>query len=156
MRLFIRHGVEENSCKYPDDPEITANAKVKACELSKELIEKFGQPKYIVSSPYKRARQTALCLSRFIDAQLIIDYRLSKHHGSDTKNIHVRKSSKKFGVVAPESGDKFKKRLRSLMKSYDKNCVVWLITHGTVMLKLNKLYETEYIPFFKPLEYHSM
>lgn len=141
--LFIRHSVKEytngKSTAYPLDPDLTEKGVVLAHDKFALLVEKYGVPNKIVTSPYLRTRRTAeiaqqvIYDTKGIVVDIVCDNYLSEYLNYDKyHNIKLEEALKpetlEYNPMLPETRAQHKKRMYDVVSNYTPN--VWLITHG--------------------------
>jgi len=150
--VYIRHADKEYvngySETYKHDPGITKHGADKSKHVSNKLIEKWGYPSIIVSSPYRRCRETAIIMKSMFkkDLKIIIDKELSEYLGNHKNSpLDVTPETKIHHPPHPESFDDMKKRVNvhynkmlQFSKHY-KDKVVWLVTHGIIIKQIAHL-----------------
>jgi broad specificity phosphatase PhoE len=150
MRIIIRHAEKEykngSSRQFSHDPGITDAGRVKCISVAKELIEKYGMPKSIIVSPYRRTRETATAMCSYIesikkDLPLVqCDINISEYLGNHRETLlDVNDDTLAYNPPHPESYRDFSRRVSYHDSYYGllyDNCdtdVVWFITHGIVI-----------------------
>lgn len=165
--LFLRHGPKAFSnrkgfegSKQLDAP-LTNNGKIQVENWSNELINAFGLPDAIITSPYCRTRQTAEILSKtcikcdhipelYIDS--IIGENLSYVNPPPNKNEFYNKTLL-FSPIIDNSHDEWLNRIKTyyndLYIENDKNIVI--ITHGLFVQRIEQLmgYSGKYPGYFE-------
>ena len=92
--LYIRHGQKSysngKSTIYSLDPDLTENGRLQAYNKFKYLLNNFGIPKIIISSPYLRTRETAeiaktvILEQTNIEIPIIYDSSIGEYLGNQT------------------------------------------------------------------------
>lgn len=161
MRIYIRHGdkaynnghpPESSSQKPAYDPPLTHKGKKKAALLAEELLKKYPVPTRIITSPYLRARQTAIAMAsvvvkKYSPCSITISYDrdLSEYLGNHRNaNLDVTSTTAKCHPPHPESFKKFRERVERHYTNWidSPNEVVWIITHGIVIREIIREYYT--------------
>jgi broad specificity phosphatase PhoE len=103
--LYLRHGEKEyangKSRIFPLDPPLTAAGRRVARFNFLRLLEQYGPPQQIITSPYLRARETALIALEVIYDQtgciipIYHDVNISEYLGYYHKS-HRRRTCKKY------------------------------------------------------------
>ncbi len=153
-RIYIRHADKEyvngDANMYKHDPGITDSGVRKTIMVAQHLIEQWGLPDLIVSSPYRRTRETAEIMQRVTIAQgkkvnIYIDSDLSEYLGNHrTTPIDVTESTLVYDPPHPETFLEMKDRVRShndKISSFiqNSNGVIWIITHGLIIKQVGAL-----------------
>lgn len=158
--IFIRHGDDnDDDPTYTHDPKITDNGKKKARSTSFELVQKYGSPKIIFCSPFRRTIQTAKMMKKMCGAKtkIYIDKNLSRYFCAREKvNPQIGPGTGKYDTPIYESWKGFEyrvdKHLEMIKKNYfnQKDEVIWCITHALVYKHVARTYTItipSYIPF---------
>lgn len=153
-RIYIRHADKEyvngDANMYKHDPGITDIGVKKTIMVAQHLIEQWGLPDLIVSSPYRRTRETAEIMQRVTIAQgkkvnIYIDSDLSEYLGNHrTTPIDVTESTLVYDPPHPETFLEMKDRVRSHNDKISEfiqnsNGVIWIITHGLIIKQVGAL-----------------
>ena len=87
--IYIRHADKDfsngNSEYFKHDPGITEIGVERARKIATQLIELYGEPEQIISSPFRRARETSLTLNSMLKnplEEIKIDSDLSEYLGN--------------------------------------------------------------------------
>jgi broad specificity phosphatase PhoE len=144
--IYIRHAEKEfrngEAEIFTHDPGITENGALEAKKVARKLINLWGFPKKIISSPYRRARETALIMNAELLNPLEIDFdnSLAEYLGNHRyTQMDVTMATKIHRPPHPESFDEMKKRVNKHLKHTKKlmhdnpNEVIWYITHGIIL-----------------------
>jgi len=152
--LYIRHGdklyANGKAEQFSLDPGLTETGKEDAKTKFASLLEKYGPPTKIMSSPYLRARQTAEIAQNVIFEQTgqmvpifynrdIGEY-LGWQRGKVLKEC-LTPETFCHKPIPPESIKQFSLRVKNHIKSLEKN--TWNVTHGMFVQKLAENYGTE-------------
>jgi len=142
------------------DPPLKKGEEEKAAELAQKLTSSYGLPHMVVSSPYLRARQTAISMvgasyealvnSNNEDITIHIDSKVCEYLGhqkitEEQSCPDVDKTTSIHGIhPLEESHDSLLKRVKKHIKYFgcltgsqstdDK--VIWIVTHGIVISKI--------------------
>jgi len=144
MVIFIRHGNDKNDgCKnekYSHDPTISKHGKKEVSKITHKMVDKYGIPKVIYCSPFKRCRETVkIMLEHFHDCEklpiIVVDNRLSKFYTEkQQKKPNMRPSTRKFDPPVYECDHDVMERS---MDIHDELCRksnrVWCVTHAIVV-----------------------
>jgi len=175
-RVYIRHAPKDyangNSEIYKHDPGITEYGVEKCKFVARKLIENWGPPTRIISSPYRRCRETAMILNSCLEDpfdEIFIDNDLSEYLGNHRHvAMDVTQETKIYDPPHPETFDQMIKRVEKHNKRARRranefgNGVIWYITHGLIIkqlahlinIKLNKQFP--YLTCFSIIEQQDM
>lgn len=152
-RIYIRHAektypngaVPPGTC-FKFDPPLTAKGRQDTIELGKKLLELYGPPKYIVTSPYRRCRETADILRSLVTGSLPLyaDARLSEYLGNHPDEVlDVTPETKAFGPPHPETLSDYDLRINQHNIEFDifdtSPEPVWIVAHGMTLSRLARL-----------------
>lgn len=155
--LYIRHADKEyrNGCneEFSLDPDITEKGKVEALDKFKLLLDKYGPPEKIITSPYLRTRTTAeiarSVIFKHTNIYIEIEYdnQLSeclKNQINKDLNVCLRPETLIHNPIPAETLDKYNKRIYNHTKKSQFN--TWYITHGfnIYTVALIKKYKIKY------------
>lgn len=160
--LFIRHGPKEyengKSVTYCLDPGLTTKGKADAYSKFVSLCLKYGPPERIISSPYLRARETALLAQMAISdcfydldtklmmqgiikrrgkhplTEIVFDARIGEYLGNQRDrdvNEDLRPMTLMLDPIHGEMYGDYSARVRRFVASKPGNG--WYITHGIVL-----------------------
>lgn len=159
-KIYIRHADKQyknmKSELFKHDPGITQIGVERSRKVALKLIEQYGEPVKIVSSPYRRARETAMIMNMTLKnplEEIIIDTTISEYLGNHANTpLDVTNATKFHNPPHPETFDDMKKRVKKhveKVKKEDKMLlqshnviekgqlgVVWYITHGLIMKQI--------------------
>lgn len=163
MLIYIRHSKEEanNDATHAHDPKLTRDGRSLAIRKGVKLLSKYGIPRIIYCSPFRRTRQTLeYMLSELSKAQkdsiqIIYDVDLARYFSNEEKSHpDIDPVTEQMSLPIQESYHEFSNRIRKATLKYDKHLddkeVIWCITHTTVYKRLAKIYNIEipaHIPF---------
>ncbi len=156
MNLYItRHGQTSwnaaNKICGITDVDLTDKGLKQAEQLANQIFKDNKEIDLIISSPLKRARQTAEIIGNINSIKVITDDRLIEqnygiYEGVDSKNIDFQNNKKNFAFKYPggESMMLVAHRIYGLLndikeKYHDKN--VLLVSHGGVCRIINTYFE---------------
>jgi broad specificity phosphatase PhoE len=140
-QLYIRHSFKEykngKNEEFSLDPDITEEGKLAAREKFIMLVNTYGVPNQIISSPYLRARTTA-----HIAADVILELtgkqinitcdryvgECLEHQIGKDLNVCLRPETLQHRPIPPETKQQFNKRMFIHTKKAKQN--VWYILHG--------------------------
>lgn len=145
--IYIRHadksyGNINNMEYFKHDPGITEVGVERAKSIAKKLIEIYGEPTQIVSSPYRRTRETSLVMNSVLKNPLediIIDTGISEYLGNHSNAVlDVTSATKVHSPPHPETFEHMKHRVKKHLKKIQKYSkgVIWFISHGLIIKQL--------------------
>ena len=151
--VYIRHSEKQfrngDSDYFIHDPGITSEGVEKAKKLARKLVKLWGEPMKIVSSPYRRARETSIVMNSVLSKpleELDIDVNLSEFLGNH-RNVamDVTMATQIHRPPHPESFDQLKNRVNrhlvKTQKNQNKNQgVIWYVTHGIILKQIASNY----------------
>lgn len=167
MRVYIRHGHKAykngkpsrfETYGYPKvylhDPPLTRRGVIEAEYLAERLIELYGPPDVIITSPYLRARETAASMAgvvieashpvRLVCCNDVAEY--LGNHGSAT--LDVESTTEEYNPPHPETFHAFRCRVNRHAETWSSRDVTWIITHGIVINEILRPYYPKYpIPY---------
>lgn len=132
--IFIRHA--DKGIITDDDPLLPGQeSKVK--HWSNQLVSIYGEPDYIMCSPYLRTRQTAELLSN--NHHIHIDPILSEYQKASGGPYYIRTDTLAYNPPIGDTKETIFERVKLAHDKYiGKN--LWLICHGCFHSNLSKLY----------------
>ena len=165
LKIYIRHAEKSytngNSDIYKHDPGITSYGVKKAKKTAKFLVKEWGEPTFIICSPYRRTRETAHIMNSVLKnpiKEILIDVNISEYLGNHNDvPIDITDNTSIYEPPHPETFDQMKKRVK---KHYDKmnryiknkfNQVIWIISHGLIIEQISKLSGIKISKHFPPL-----
>lgn len=161
--LYIRHGQKAYnngaSTDFSLDPPLTESGRESCKTKFLYLIEKYGIPTKIISSPYLRARETAQIASDMIFQvtnkiieisydPLIGEYLGNQRHKDINKCLH--QETLIHNPIPPEQWKQYSSRVRKHTRVANPNC--WYITHGLVIQSIALFHNKTKIPHPSELE----
>ena len=151
-RIYIRHADKEyvngDATLYKHDPGITTEGIEKTKMVAKHLIDQWGPPDLIISSPYKRTRETAEIMNAVLSEKqsIHIDTDIAEYLGNHRHvSIDVTESTLTHDPPHPETFSQMKDRVKShhsKITNYakkKKEGTIWIITHGLIIKQLASL-----------------
>ena len=153
VRIFFRHGEKAHhnlqvDRPYPYDSDITKNDLSKAQAAVERLLEEFGPPTELITSPYRRCIQTSnwlLNLAEDIDpavssVHFVVDPRLSEYYGS-IKTIdlgYIHPDTIHYHPLIHIGRESLVEAVRGVVGDAKESSeeVVWYVTHGTVLARI--------------------
>ena len=149
MRIvYLRHAHKDfqngDSKYFKHDPGITEIGVERTKQIAQKLIELYGEPTQIISSPYRRARETSLILNSSLKTpldEIKINVDLSEYLGNHNNvELDVTMATKIHNPPHPETFEQMKKRIKKYLdknkkKSYYKG-VTWVVTHGLIIKQI--------------------
>jgi len=158
--IFIRHSNDDDTDPtYTHDPKITEDGKKKARKRAFELVEKYGSPKMIFCSPFRRTIQTAKAMKKMCGSKtkIYIDKILSRYFCAREKaDPQIDPGTGNYDTPIYESWKGFEYRIDTHLKMISKNRftqkdeIIWCITHALVYKHVARTYDIKipsYIPF---------
>jgi broad specificity phosphatase PhoE len=150
MLHYIRHGEKEyknsESEFYKHDPGLKEIGVIRAKKIALKLIEIYGLPTRIISSPFRRARETAAVMNMMLKKpfrEIVIDRTLSEYLGNHHNiSLDVTKATSIHNPPHPELFDDMKKRVKkhmektNLLLSENPKENIWFITHGLIIRQI--------------------
>lgn len=148
MRIYIRHADKAyknmESEIFKHDPGITQVGVERARKVALKLVEEHGQPTSIVSSPFRRARETAMIMNMTLNnpfEEIFIDTNISEYLGNHNNvPLDVTTPTKIHNPPHPETFDDMKKRVKKHVEKQRKNQksgeIIWFITHGLIIKQI--------------------
>lgn len=147
MRIYIRHAQKAyRNGRAPSnnpnhDPPLTERGKRETRKLAEKLLQYYSVPTRIITSPYLRARQTALILAEVVAAKsrsiaVKCERDLSEYLGNHSdKSLDVTIETAMHNPPHPESYSCFQQRILRYHCTYIKGDqeVIWIVTHGIVI-----------------------
>lgn len=146
--LFIRHAPKQykngDDPKYPLDPDITIEAEDLIRNKTRNLLQSYGVPPRIITSPFLRTRRTAMLMQDEIlkttDSKVVIEEEpligeyLKKGKWEITENsLHPDTRD----IYRPETFHNFYIRLLEFYRRGPQDA--WYISHGIFIQQLAKL-----------------
>jgi len=139
--LYIRHAEKEykngKNEEFSLDPDITDNGKITASNKFKLLLEKYGPPEKIISSPFLRTRTTAeiarsvIIETTNIDIEIQYDNTLGeclKNQIDKDLNICLRPETLEHNPIKHMTTQHYNNVIYEHTKKSEYN--TWYITHG--------------------------
>lgn len=139
--LYIRHAEKEykngKNEEFSLDPDITEEGKMKALNKFKLLVDEYGAPEKIITSPYLRTRTTAeiaqsvIFEHKKIHIEIEYDNQLGeclKNQIDKDLNKCLRPETLLHNPIPPETLIQYNKRMYNHTKKHQYN--TWYITHG--------------------------
>jgi broad specificity phosphatase PhoE len=148
MRIYIRHS--DKLYKNGDrghDPPLTTKGRAKVEPLGRALVERYGVPLIIISSPFLRCRETSELLHRAIYEKtgkrvgIKCDREISEYLGNHAdKPLMVNEITQLYNPPHPETFYDMEDRVHKhndKMRDLDHDPrPVWIVTHGLIMNRL--------------------
>ena len=139
--LYIRHAEKEykngKNSEFSLDPDITENGRILALNKFKILVDKYGPPERIVTSPYLRTRTTAEIarLVIFEHTNIMVEISYDNELGECLKNqrdkdinVCLRPETLIHNPIPFETLKQYNDRIYNHTKK--SQCATWYITHG--------------------------
>ena len=149
--IYIRHADKSygniNNVEYfKHDPGITEVGVERTKSIASKLIEIYGEPTLIVSSPYRRTRETALVMNSMLKKpleEIAIDIGISEYLGNHNHvSLDVTHATLIHSPPHPETFEQMKARVKKharKLKKFSKG-VVWFISHGLIIKQIAALF----------------
>lgn len=128
---------------FKHDPGITKVGVERSRKIAVRLLEMYGEPCKIISSPFRRARETAMVMNMTLKIpleEILIDNNISEYLGNHPESpLDVTKATQIHKPPHPETFDDMKKRVKRHIDKMRKKenaslkGVIWVITHGIIM-----------------------
>lgn len=159
--IYIRHADKSygniNNVEYfKHDPGITQIGVERTKSIASKLIEIYGEPSLIVSSPYRRTRETALVMNSMLKKpleEIIIDIGISEYLGNHHHiALDVTHATLIHTPPHPETFEQMKTRVKKhiqKLKKYSKG-IVWFISHGLIIKQIASLFNiktSKHLPY---------
>lgn len=157
MKLFIRHSYKQYKNSYKGEYRLDAPLTEEGIRLAEDtftlLIEKYGAPPMIFSSPYLRTRQTAEIGQKIIEncAGIFVEIRINpqlseclcNQTDKDLTN-GWRSETLSYSPIKAEKWREYKQRMK---KAYEENVEAgWYITHGLNVESIGRHYKLKHYP----------
>ncbi len=139
--LYIRHAEKEykngKNEEFSLDPDITEKGKIESLNKFKLLVDKYGVPEKIITSPYLRTRTTAEIAQSVIFEQKNIHVKIEydnqlgeclKNQRDKDLNICLRPETLIHNPIPSENLNEYNNRIYNHTKKAQYN--TWYITHG--------------------------
>ena len=152
--VYLRHAEKEynngDAELWKHDPGITSSGVEKTKMVTKHLLESWGPPDKIISSPYRRTRETAIIMNSVLEepVEIKIDTGLSEYLGNHRGvPMDVTPETKVWQPPHPESFTDMKKRVKAHFRkvsNYTKNNkgeikTIWFVTHGLILKQISEI-----------------
>ena len=151
--LYIRHAQKlyrnGRSSEYSLDPGLTEEGRQAAKLKFTALVQTYKLPSKIISSPYLRARETAIIAQdiilnltgNFIEISydpLLGEY-LGPHHKHRNLNECLHAETLIHNPIPPETWDQYILRIAKYMETIQPDCWVntWVVTHGLIIQSIS-------------------
>lgn len=156
--VFIRHGESEANVKRIISNTgykygLTEKGQDQAAEVAKKLKDKYPDPARIISSPLKRADQTAGIIGRQFGKDHIIDNRIIEFHTGELEDTSDVESWERFSLIWKQwlSGEslseglpggeslldvmaRLEEFLKEITMQYNEDDTLLCVTHGGVLI----------------------
>lgn len=174
--IYIRHAEKDfqngDSIYFKHDPGITALGVERTRIIFQKLINLYGEPNQIISSPYRRARETSLILNNCLKTpleEIEIDPEVSEYLGNHNNvDLDVTTATRIHDPPHPETFDQMKKRVKKHVEKIKKRInneneknekkIIWIVTHGLIIKQIADIIgikpsnELPYLTCFSVLE----
>jgi len=146
-KIYIRHADKQyknmKSELFKHDPGITKFGVERSRKVALKLIEQYGEPVKIVSSPFRRARETAMIMNMMLQnplEEISIDVTLSEYLGNHPNfPLDVTDATRFHNPPHPETFEDMRKRVKKHLEKTKKKenvGVIWYITHGLIIKQI--------------------
>ena len=148
--IYIRHADKDfsngNSEYFKHDPGITEIGVERSKKIATELVELYGEPERIISSPYRRTRETSLVMNTMLKRpldEIEINSDLSEYLGNHSGvPLDVTMPTKIHKPPHPETFEQMKKRVKKHLNKFRKTeGVIWVVTHGLIIRQISIHYD---------------
>ena len=148
MRIYIRHSYQAYNNTTPHkmqfDPPLSEDGKFYAEQKAKDLIEEYGIPDRIISSPYLRTRQTAEIIAKEAGytSEIEIETELSCYIHPGYKNVlkNIRPETKFYEPAYNETHDQLHERIEEYYNTLEPtNELIFIITHSFCIYHLSSV-----------------
>lgn len=167
--VYIRHGDKEynngDSPLYKHDPGLTETGVEKSKIVANYLVDKWGAPDIIYTSPYRRTRETSITMNSALTkpVEIISDVDLSEYLGNHNKiPLDVTRETLYYAPPHPETFSGMTTRVYShysrmsnLMRSR-KFKLIWVVTHGLIIKQIGGFVGVKQFKKFPPLSCMSL
>lgn len=156
--IYIRHGEKKYSNRksktYPLDPELTEIGKKQVENKLIMLLDKYGIPEKILTSPFLRTRETAsiaqlmILKEKKVFVPIVVEPQIGEYLGNQ-KNVcllnEVRPDTYLYRPIASETLTKFSERVGTHVETTmsENDGMIWHVTHGLFIQKVCKFYNVK-------------
>lgn len=135
MRIYVRHATKEYKNSRSQDPNITFRGRRESRIAGRNLIELWGVPSLIITSPYLRCRETAREMIGGLDVDIIVDPNVSEYMGHQRgKKIVLTSETEFYNPPMDQSIDDLISRCSDHNNEFSyldsSPEVVWILTHS--------------------------
>ena len=159
--IYIRHAEKSykngDSAEFSLEPDLTENGREQAKIRFRSLLENYGRPTRIISSPYLRARETAKIAQDVIlevtgkYVEISYDPTIGEyldHQNNISLEQGLRPETLALNPIPHETLTQYRSRVRQHTRRRSKNG--WYISHGMVIQSVAHFNDTK-IPYPPPL-----
>ena len=152
MFVLLRHPHDEDpEATYILDPHITSRGINSIKKRLDMLIDEYGIPSIIYTSPLTRCRESSYYIKNCIESmygirvKVIVDPSISRYFTSKEKiNPDVRQKTLLLKTPVREDWRQFKRRIRNFKNNHrhelqNTKTLVWCITHYLVIREYSKI-----------------
>lgn len=171
--VYIRHAHKDyqngNAEFFKFDPSITDEGVARAKIIAKHLVDLYGEPTRIISSPFRRTRETATVLGSILKNQFADIYEIDRdvgeylgnHNGAELDVVVATRIHNPFHSESFETMKKrVKKHIEKIRKRNSQNSkeIIWVVTHGIIVKQVVSYFgiksskEIPYLTCFSILE----
>lgn len=165
MLIYIRHGHDEDpDPTYRHDNKLSSKGHKQVKDKVRELIKLYGIPDMILISPFRRTKETASVMKKYISKEYpnsktksYYDSRLSRYFTSKERRDPDISPATDDKVIPIDEGNKefrrrVKKHVKEISKSKYKKKIIWCVTHTLVIKRVAEIFETSVPDHFEFLE----
>jgi broad specificity phosphatase PhoE len=145
MRLYIRHAEKIHANgkggDFSHDSSITDRGREYTRQITEDLIEIYGKPTKIISSPFLRTRETAMIMAEVSGLEnIIIDNSISEFLGNwKVEDVKISPDTSQYKPKFGENLYEFERRIYGHLSESYKQDNVWYVTHGIVISTITKI-----------------
>ena len=160
MLIILRHAHDNSHSHHKHDNRITEEGIKQSRKRAKRLVKRYGPPKRIYFSPFRRTRETIHSMEpvlKFYELELIQHNCLSRYFSKKEKKApSIDASTAQWDVPIHESWEDFNNRVDEFIvqmqtSNYINNEeVTWCIVHALVYKRISEKFGVEipaHIPF---------
>lgn len=129
--------------EYPEDPGTVPTAQRSASTIAGKIIDRYGVPTEIYTSPYEAGRKTYEFMKTVVDRRGVCNYSIDTRLGPRVPPLtRLRAETLRFKPLVGEDEARFTERVTNMIAYYrvqSEGKIVWVITHSDVMLLAHKI-----------------
>jgi broad specificity phosphatase PhoE len=140
MVIYIRHGTDKvTNAHLEHDPRLSSSGIRDVERVCQELVERYGRPRRIYCSSFRRTRETAEVMARLLGVEIYISKGLRRYVRDWPKYLRLchsetRHYSKEYHG---ETKGEFIHRVRAHAQKSHTDC--WYITHALFLKVLTRM-----------------